>query len=177
MSSDSNLSQQYPKSSSATKQQTSTTALIVLVSVTLVVAGTALSLAQPTATKDLDQPPEVNPKISSETDFRSRRNLSAALNAFPQTLPAPQPSRVVTILQKKNNNVAQHIVRYETNKSLDDLYTEYRSWAETSKFRVTNVSRGSSGAALILGNSNSQLFITMNNVADRRRVALNQVTK
>jgi len=166
-----------PKSSSAKRQETSTTALTVLVLVMLVVAGTALSLAQPTVTQDPDQSAEISKAPSGDTSFRSSRNLSAALNAFPQTLPAPQPSRVVTILQKKNNNIAQHIVRYETSKSLDDLYAEYRGWAETSEFRVGSVSRGSSGAALILGNSNSQLFVTMNNVADRRRVELNQAKK
>jgi len=164
----------HQQKTSKNQRETHTGTLLFLVLITLLVGGIALSMAQP---KTQQSNLQADSTAQTDKNDRPNQNMSSVLAVFPQDLPTPSSARMVASSKTDAAGFSQNIVRLETEEPFSELFDQYSSWAENSNFRISNVDQTGSSAAIALGSNNSQLFIAVIDLNDRRRVEYNQVQK
>jgi len=176
------FSDQAGTSPGGSEHETHTTALVFLVLVTFLVVGITFSMAQPYEPGTQETQPSTVVENKANTPAQSGVDISRALRVFPQGLPTPNSAELTTVSNAENGSMAQHIVRLETDQPLSTLFDQYKfdqynQWAQSSGFQVTDANQNGSNAAIALARPDSQLFITMVDLQDSRRVEFNQVQK
>ena len=170
------------RQSGSSEHETHTGALVFLTLVALLVVGIAFAMAQPATDRGnsgrvLVQAENRTNQASSPKSTNASRDMSAVMQALPDTLPAPRLSQVTTASQAEDDSFAQNIVRFETQQPLANLYDQYHGWAKDSSLRVGKSTQNDSSASIVLAADGSQMFITMTDLSERRRVEINHVRR
>jgi len=165
-------SSQLKGAGNSSEHETNTGALVFLVVLMIVVSAVTLSMAHPQSGGDSSH-------SANQADTPRMQQLQKAapsvLSSMPQNMPNPDVLRIVELINDKNGQNSQSIVRFETPHTINKLFTDYEEWMQGAGYRVAETNQKPGSATLIAGNGSEQLFVTMADMAEYRRVELNFV--